>query len=361
MPRQTLKQRPDGRYVCKYKGKSFYGVTQSEALAARDAYKRQEAAGITAGPITVGEYTAAWLPIHRASVATKTYNDYAKQLEVLISALGPRQLRDVTPSDIKSVYNHYLGYSESTIHRARTLFTAVFESALADGHIVRNPCKQETARPHKGTVGTHRAITDEERALILSTPHRVRLAALVMLYAGLRRGEALAIYLDRDVDLQTAQIHVHAAVRYESNQPILDTPKTEAGERDIPLVPILRTELANSHGLLLPSAKGVLCSDAAFRRAWSSYLTALSKAAGHPITIRPHDLRHSFCTMLRDAGIDLKIAMMWMGHADKDMILRIYDHVTPSRLLRSVASLERFCESSSQIGSQPPYETLQAL
>lgn len=45
MPRQTLKKRPDGRYVCKYKGFSFYGRTQSEALAAREEYKKQERYG----------------------------------------------------------------------------------------------------------------------------------------------------------------------------------------------------------------------------------------------------------------------------------------------------------------------------
>ena len=44
------------------------------------------------------------------------------------------------------------------------------------------------------------------------------------------------------------------------------------------------------------------------------------------IDIRPHDLRHTYCTMLRDAGIDMHQAIIWMGHADEKMILRIYDH-----------------------------------
>jgi len=36
--------------------------------------------------------------------------------------------------------------------------------------------------------------------------------------------------------------------------------------------------------------------------------------------------------MIRDAGVDMKIAMKWLGHADEKMILRIYDHVTDTRV-----------------------------
>ena len=68
MPRQTLKQRPDGRYACKYKGKFFYGSTQSEALAAREAYKRNEKTGLVEKPVTLIEYAAQWLPVHRLSL-----------------------------------------------------------------------------------------------------------------------------------------------------------------------------------------------------------------------------------------------------------------------------------------------------
>ncbi len=77
------------------------------------------------------------------------------------------------------------------------------------------------------------------------------------------------------------------------------------------------------------------------RRSWDSYLLALSKAAGHPVSIRPHDLRHTYCTMLRDAGVDMKQAMIWMGHADEKMILRIYDHVGEKRTQNSVKQVEK--------------------
>jgi integrase len=83
-------------------------------------------------------------------------------------------------------------------------------------------------------------------------------------------------------------------------------------------------------------------TDPAFRRAWDSYLLHLSRAAGHPISIRPHDLRHTYCArFLRDAGVDMKQAMLWMGHADEKMILRIYDHVGEKRTRDSIDRVEK--------------------
>ena len=108
-------------------------------------------------------------------------------------------------------------------------------------------------------------------------------------------------------------------------------------------------------------------SESAFDRAWASYITALEtsmngchkrwygktkeqqailKAGGQlppwrSANIRPHDLRHTYCTLLYDAGVDLKTAMKWMGHADQTMILRIYAHLTEEREKASAAALAK--------------------
>lgn len=348
-----LKQRADGRYACKYMGKCFYGSTQREALQKRDEYRRLLDAGIKAAEagLTVKQYAVRWVSTHKASVSDKCYDDYVRQLNAMIALIGDLRLMDVTPDDIKHVFStHYIGYSQSVIKRARMLYISMFDAAIDSGYARSNPCRSKHAQPHKGTIGTHRSITDEERELIMTTPHRFQLGALVMLYAGLRRGEALALRRS-DIDTSAAVIHVVRAIRYDSNQPIIDSPKTEAGERDIPLLSQLAAALPSDCDIIMPSARGTYCSEIAFRRGWSSYLLALSKAAGHDISIRPHDLRHSFCTMLRDAGVEMKLAMQWMGHADEKMILRIYDHVTTDRIEKSVKMLEKNL-SGSQNGSQ---------
>ena len=57
------------------------------------------------------------------------------------------------------------------------------------------------------------------------------------------------------------------------------------------------------------------------------------------VRIRGHDFRHTYCTMLYDAGIDLKTAQAWMEHADEKMILKVYAHLTEQHLAEATAKL----------------------
>ena len=84
MPRATLAERKDKRYRCKYKGKEFYGKSQTEAFAKREAYIDLLKQGLRfdSGNMTVLEYSAKWLPTHRSDVKKRTYNTYAHYLDV---------------------------------------------------------------------------------------------------------------------------------------------------------------------------------------------------------------------------------------------------------------------------------------
>lgn len=342
--KQHLTRRADGRYRCTYKGVQFMGATEQEALAKREQYIRQAERGLTQRAPTVGDFAQIWLPLYKGGVSVRTYNDYASQLDALVRQIGSKRIPDVTVTDAKRVYAHFAGYSQSTIHRARMLYISLFDTAVEEGHCQRNVFRSKHAQPDKGSSGTHRIITQEERDLILTTEHRMRLAAMVMLYAGLRRGEAAAILIERDVDFAHGVIHVTQSARYEGNTPTIAQTKTAAGRRDVPLLPILADALRGQSGWLVHSVDGAQATGTAYARGWQSYMSALTRAAGHPISIRCHDLRHSYCTMLRDAGVEMHLAMTWLGHADEKMILRVYDHISEDRVQentqRVVARLE---------------------
>lgn len=391
MSRSKLKPRKDGRVPIHREGQYFYGKTEKEAIRKYEAWKKRRDAGLINSSL-VRSYAAKWLPLHKKGVSDRTYNAYAKYIDNLIDAIGDMELSAVTIDDAKDVYSAYQDYSESTIKKARMLYIDLFDTAIENGYCIRNPFRSKKAQPDKGSEGTHRVITQEERQLIHQTEHPFRLAVLMMLYAGLRRGEALAIDIDRDIDFVNKEININYAVRFDGNQPVLDDPKTEAGKRTIALFSILENELKDKHGLIAPSATGSLMSESAFVSAWNSYILAIeckingvnqkrwygntkehkqriAKAAelrAHGMNeeakkydlppwksfdIRPHDLRHTFCTLLFNAGVGMKQAIEWMGHADEKMIIKIYDHLSPSRAKSSAEKVEKLlssCQNSCQ-------------
>lgn len=365
MPRkkkETLKRRKDGRFKCKYHGIQFYGETPEEAFAARDEYKEREQAGFTS-QVTVSEYALPWLERAYPAVSDSTYTGLAIHLQHLVDEIGEKQMLEVIPSDIKRVYSvQYKGLSNSYIRSAKQLYCALFDSAQADRVIQYNPARDKSAKPHKGNKPKERVLTPQQREWIenLCTDHRTYPAVMAMLYAGIRPQEAKAIDIDRDVDFTNDFITVRetAHISTENGQRYAYTGegKTEWSNRRVPLLPPLKQALNGKHGYLITSAHGERVTIQTWKTAWSSYLfcmeTAINgiqkrwygrtkeqrakKEAGTlpawiDFDIVPYTLRHAFCQMCRDSGVELNTCRRWMGHADTQMILRVYDAVSDDR------------------------------
>jgi integrase len=318
MPRQKkqhLKRQKDGRFYCSYLGKMFSGSTEEEALQKREDFKRSKTVRTDQ---TVGEYAMYWLPIHKAGVKATTYNSYVSVITKAVKPIANIRLSKLTTDDVSEAFAALSDKSASYIHKAKVLLTEILDSATDAGYLAKNPVRAQSVKPPKGKKGTHRAITDAERTQINRTPHRMQLAALLMLYCGLRRGEVIGLQAQ---DIQGESLTVRRAVYYVSNQPMISTPKTANGIRTVPfpdflvhLIPKMNRNCYLLTGTQKPMTEQV------FTRAWSNFCTE----AG--VEIRCHDLRHSYCTWLRDTGIDIHQAIIWMGHADEKLILRIYDH-----------------------------------
>ena len=181
--------------------------------------------------------------------------------------------------------------------------------------------------------------------MIHAIPHPMRICALVMLYAGLRKGEVIGLDVDRDVDFGSKLIHVRGAVSWtNSGAPIHGTTKTAAGIRTVPLLEVIEPELRKFNGPL------VVCKNrSVWDTNWRGYMKALSAAAGKEIRIQPHDLRHTFCTMLYDAGVDIKSAQAWMGHAKLEITLSVYTHLSTERKKAATDALEKAAKSLATV------------
>lgn len=321
-----------------YKGKQFYGKTDKEAKDKRDAYKYECEHGLDRPEqITVFELAEQWLPVSKASVSKGTYNQYVTIMEKMIGIIGDKLVSAVTPGDIKRIWASFVGMSQSYISKAKFLYRSFFQYAIDNRYCTSNPILAESAKPHRGSKGTHRCLTETEIHLIETVPHRVQTAAMFMLKAGLRRGEVLAL---RKSDIHDNRIWVKNAVKFVNNRPIIGGTKNESSERSVPLFAVLKPFADALGDYVLSDAKGNVCSETSFQRAWEYYLKALSDASGQQISFRPHDLRHTFVTSCRDKGIDPKTVMSWCGHSSERMIMQIYDHPSESREKRMIELMD---------------------
>ena len=382
MPRQkkpTLKKRSDGRFRCKYHDLQFYGNTPEEAFAARDEYLQAQKIGLS-HLMTVSDYALPWLKRSFPAVRPSTYAGLAVHLQHMVDSIGNKRIAEVVPSDLKQVYtDHYSGLSNSYIKSARQLFCSLFDSAVADGLIRANPARDKTAKPHRGKKAEERILTPQERYWIehLCRNHRAFPAVMCMLYAGIRPQEAKAFDIDRDVDFINDTITIHETAHTDEENYLhysfTEEGKTDNANRTIPLFPPLKEALQGKHGLLITSAKGEQVTKSAWRVLWRSYLAQMEEAINgiekewHGRTrahkailaeadrlekegkkkeaeekrkeipewitfdVVPYTLRHAFCAFCRDNGVELNTCRKWMGHADSQMIIKVYDSVSEDR------------------------------
>jgi integrase len=170
-----------------------------------------------------------------------------------------------------------------------------------------------------GTRGGH----DQMGGLIY---RRALLATLG--FAGLRMSELTALRW-RDLDLA-------------GNRLIMPTSKTDAGVRQIDLLPVLRDELAAytagapitaPDGYVFATAAGTQPKQANIRRRVFDQALELANEklveAGDvplPEQLTPHQLRHTFASILVTSGVDPGVVMDQLGHADPGFTLRVYRH-----------------------------------
>lgn len=104
-------------------------------------------------------------------------------------------------------------------------------------------CASAVKIPKTAEKSTRRALTEEEQSWITDTPHRAQTAAMIMMYAGLRRGELLALTW-QDIDLDAHTIKVERSVSMIKGKPhIKEGGKTDAATRTVYIPVSLSTTL----------------------------------------------------------------------------------------------------------------------
>ncbi|MGH9533547.1 MAG: tyrosine-type recombinase/integrase [Terriglobales bacterium] len=168
----------------------------------------------------------------------------------------------------------------------------------------------------------------ELRALLAHLASRDRVLVALDAITGLRRSELMALKW-RDIDFAGLQVRVTRSVY---NQ-VVGSCKTEASRKPVPLDPTLARELLTwrESALYIAPEDWVFASPQMRGRQpyWPDTILKRSirpaaLAAGITKRIGWHTFRHSFSTMLRSRGVDIKVMQELLRHANSRITLDIY-------------------------------------
>lgn len=166
-----------------------------------------------------------------------------------------------------------------------------------------------------------------------------RLFVELMLFAGLRWEEAAGLHGFR-VDLMRRKLRIREVI--VRGRKVKGTPKSEAGERDVPIGDDLVADLSRLMAdrprdqLVFVEADGrPLDYSNWLKRVWNRAVADAGLAEPLPT---PHDCRHTYGTMLAEEGVPPHEIMALMGHSSLRAVER-YIHARAARLDRAREAL----------------------
>ena len=377
---------PDGRFrVRVYMGikdgkktyKSVYGKTQKEADRKAEELKVSLRKGmdISAHNDSFKTWAEYWLIAKKHEVSEDRYTTLESRGNVWIKALNNSQITFIKPFELQTILfsiaakNPYTGkpMAKKTIRGYIQVINAIFDFVIENRVIEYNPASKLKIPQTAPSAKTRRALTNIERQRIMEFEHRAKPSAMLMMLSGLRRGEATALQWN-DIDFENNTISVTKSYNFKTKN--FKEPKNgKARVVSVPqiLIDYLKT-LPKKSLFVLTNAQGKMMTDDSWRRLYDSYMHDLNIEYGFngeapnkysPIKIpmritpfTPHELRHTFCTMMFEAEISALTAKEQMGHADIQTTLSIYTHLSKQQKINDIKKFDDFLKGGSEVAQK---------
>lgn len=257
----------------------------------------------------------------------------------IVDTIGNKPLKSIKNDDLQKIMNRMDGYSEDHIKKVHRIMVWLFDIAVENGLINKNPALK--LRRPKGTKRTRRSITEAERAVILEvadTDPRF-LLFLFMLFCGCRPSEAAELQ-GRDVILEDGKPLLH-----------IRGTKTKNSDRFVPIDQYLYARIPKTKKFeyIVTRTDGEPMDAPARAKLWTKFKRELNIAMGarvyrnqvmppYPVApdLEPYCLRHTFCTDLQRKGVDIRVAQVLMGHGSITMTANIYTHIDSKEVAKQM-------------------------
>ena len=332
---------------------------KKEADEYQASVRVEVAKGIHTAPsksLTVKEAAEDWIKyVELEKRERSTLDYYRNHVDNHINPrLGAEKLAKLTTPRIQSFRDDLLAaLSRAQAKKVLTSLKSLLSDAQRRGNVAQNVAlgvsivrsKRDKLRLK---VGIDIPTPEEIKRIIDAATGRRRPFLITAVFTGLRSSELRGLRWD-DIDLQKSMLHVRQrADRYYQ----IGKPKSEAGERTIPLGPFVVNALKEwklacpkgELGLAFPNTLGKLWEHADIIR---GCLCRTMIAAGVTVTdgegqpkakyTKLHSLRHFYASWLinqkRDGGLELppKSVQARMGHSSIVVTMDTYGHLFPSR------------------------------
>lgn len=333
--------------------------TRRELEAKKMALKEKEKKGVDlANNSTFGYWANKWLKDRKLNqgLSRGTEDCYRSCVLQLNAEFENVQFRSLTMSRFQEFINSLAECNPKTGRPVSASYLRKIKSVAksialyANGsHVDGVTAFYNVAIPRTAPVKKVTALSEDQIQRVVEYPHEMQLFAMIGIFAGLRRGEILALQW-KHIDLNHSTIHVVQSLNWTPNQPTVKAgAKTANSVRTVVVPPVLVSFLRDYKNSLAvyPAPQAYVCHNEAgkpytqseFRRRWDNYNKALNREYGGfsdvdvdgvatiPMKIEPmhtHQCRHTFATLCYLEGLSIADSMQELGHSSPQMTLSVY-------------------------------------
>lgn len=284
--------------------------------------------------VTLAAYADKWMTVYKAGkLKPSTIETYKKHLRAhVLPAFGKRDISSITTEDIQLFLNERKHLARKTLTSMRHFMGEIFKDAKEDGLVEKDPTASRRISIPSTKANEREALPLGRFKEIMANidhlnPADKRLLVLMM-FTGMRRGEVLGLRWE-DIDTKAGLIHLQRNVTHAGgNRPVIGTPKTKSGKRDLPLDPYVLEVLEpmQSAGFIFGGENPITMTT------YNNTMKRIRKTVDlHGATA--HVFRHSYLTYMAGTDTDNKTLQTIAGHSTIGMTMNKYVHAQPEKII----------------------------